>query len=451
MRPTVGEQRHDVVGKAVTTHRIESMATLLALWWTLHVVVIIYFRSDNSYDALESTSNGSFLNQAQVVSYAALGLGFVLRTVVHLARRRAVWLYFLSGYMFWAALSITWSESPDLSLRRFVEFLLVCIGSIGVGGFYAEINGGEVRLARHLVIAGMIALMAMLPALVGELTLQNLLNPAWSPQIRRISAELPYSFAFGLLAAIVLLTASGPAVVQRRPLFQWLSGVFLLGGLLLFKARALIIFTIAIGVLLYFFSRRKGQGFVPAFLILLAIAIPLAFITGSTVSSTIGEFFARGEGAQTLGNLDGRLPLWDFVLADWQKYPWTGAGFGAYWTPSKLVQVWSHIHWNAPLAHNGFLDELVATGVVGLALILLFLLFGVFAMSVGLRSRLGHYRSVVLAFLLLLLVSNFTDSLFQFYFRCPFFFTLMFLTCCCCAASHRVEVLRVGFPPDRIR
>jgi exopolysaccharide production protein ExoQ len=64
----------------------------------------------------------------------------------------------------------------------------------------------------------------------------------------------------------------------------------------------------------------------------------------------------------------GRTEIWASLIPDVAREPMLGAGFGGFWTPETRE---SH---RIGEAHNGYLDEVLQLGVVGLFLLALFLL-----------------------------------------------------------------------------
>jgi exopolysaccharide production protein ExoQ len=66
----------------------------------------------------------------------------------------------------------------------------------------------------------------------------------------------------------------------------------------------------------------------------------------------------------------GRLPLWDAAFQAAMQRPWLGYGYSGFWNEdSKIVQsIWAAIEWQAPSAHNGYLDIMLQIGLIGLAL-----------------------------------------------------------------------------------
>ncbi len=75
--------------------------------------------------------------------------------------------------------------------------------------------------------------------------------------------------------------------------------------------------------------------------------------------------------------LTGRTDIWSLVFDMIQKKPWFGYGYFGFWNgwDSDAAYVWRAFNWDAPNAHNGFIDTWVQLGFVGLALFLLGLYF----------------------------------------------------------------------------
>jgi len=103
--------------------------------------------------------------------------------------------------------------------------------------------------------------------------------------------------------------------------------------------------------------------------------------------------------------LTGRTILWRFVLEEISFHPWFGVGFGSFWgigDTSPAVIFGAGFISTARQGHNGYLDILLTTGIVGL------IFFSVFMMTTflyGIRSSYygkvtGSYNTGAIEFLL---------------------------------------------------
>src|SRR5262249_3720907 len=72
----------------------------------------------------------------------------------------------------------------------------------------------------------------------------------------------------------------------------------------------------------------------------------------------------------------GRTGVWQYVLARWQQNPYFGEGFGALWQAGDEMSAYlkaAQLQWVMNEAHNGYLDVLAQTGIIGLSLLTVFL------------------------------------------------------------------------------
>lgn len=105
--------------------------------------------------------------------------------------------------------------------------------------------------------------------------------------------------------------------------------------------------------------------------------------------------------------LTGRVWIWDFVLAKHSEAFWLGHGFGSFWgmgadTPAIREDLPSVREFGQ--AHNGYLDVLVQTGVVGLSLLGLML---VYVVGLGIKrvvSDVSDWQKVALCMNIILFV-----------------------------------------------
>ena len=123
-----------------------------------------------------------------------------------------------------------------------------------------------------------------------------------------------------------------------------------------------------------------------------------------------------------------RLDIWLFVVDEIGKRPWLGSGYGSFWAINPAVQPslksdqWFGTYAIINEAHDGYLDLLAMSGVVGLvsALVVVFRTIVIAGRAVGRAEpaeqawRTGHLARPTavfhMALLIGLLVHNVTES-----------------------------------------
>jgi exopolysaccharide production protein ExoQ len=412
------------------------VAGALLFWWVLHLGILLNSGSDLSR-ALQATEEGSWLNQFQVGLLGALGLTAIFPALKRLRRAGCSWPYWFLAYVSWSGISLFWSLSPELGIRRFGEFLLISVGSIGIGaGYYGRSFGGPFTLLKHLWLAGVVAVIFCIPVLVGELSIDNLLDPAWTTSLRAFGPEVGFAAGFALIGSLAVRRIWSSHI----SLFGKALTIALFALLLLLKSRSLVAFTIVVFTVVYVKIREKTPTFIAVALISLATFLLVSSIAAAAApdpQSVILAFIARGDSPNALTLVNGRVPLWLHVWNDALQHLWFGVGFGSYWTSAQLSEVWSIVQWKAPFAHNGYLEELVQTGIIGLSLFAAFCFAAVRDLMRRMRGRVRIPVVIVLAWLAMFLLLNLFDSILQFYFKVPFFFTLTALSACCAAETFR--------------
>lgn len=396
--------------------------TVLLLWWVVKILLTVVSRFNPS-QALTNTEHGSLATEIPIFLYGAIGAIHLIAARKRLVIHRRSWFKWYVAYLVWSALTLTWSDDFGLSWRRYVALLLVSVGSIGLGaGYYSN---ARLRLARHAVIAGLIATAAVIFVSYDGITLEALSNPAWEPAARSYGPVLVFAASYGLLSSLYLNDQS-----RKRFAYSCAAFIFTLTVLLL-KSRSLIVFTILSAALLIALTRnlRRSSAVVAAYG---CIGVVLVLIFAQQLRDDLGrtalQFYSRGNNMLTLEELNGRLPLWNYLWTDVQQHFWDGVGFGAYWNVQRMSAAWNAVQWPAVVAHNGFLDEALQTGVFGLGLITAAFgtgMYSVWRIHRGLKSPMA---ALVLCWLLLFVLLNCFDSLFQSVFNLPFLLCLMSLS-----------------------
>lgn len=198
------------------------------------------------------------------------------------------------------------------------------------------------------------------------------------------------------LAAVVFWTAG-----KRR--FRFLSGVGIVvavGLIILSTSVAALVTLLGSFVIFAFYKGMRWDA-----------RLKMAFVIAALLigGGTGWWMFDNYENILTaLGRdptLTGRTTLWISVIESIRQHPWIGYSYGAFWNARSeaALMTWNQIGWDAPHAHNGYLEILLDVGVVGAIL---------FGLSFGLtfsralqwirhhRTRSGLWPVTFLSFML---------------------------------------------------
>jgi O-antigen ligase len=172
-------------------------------------------------------------------------------------------------------------------------------------------------------------------------------------------AQHPVAASAILGLALLILLAGGPALTGfSRPAF--LLRVALFGtGLILGQTRG-VLAALALGSLLALWLGGRRQ------ILARYLAVPLVIGAGIfgflLAHASVIAYLSRGQSATTFTTLNGRVPLWHLALNSISGRWMTGFGYGA-----ARVILFQRVDW-AGEAHSAWIELLISTGMVGLAL-----------------------------------------------------------------------------------
>jgi exopolysaccharide production protein ExoQ len=136
----------------------------------------------------------------------------------------------------------------------------------------------------------------------------------------------------------------------------------------------------------------------------------LALIAGVAVSAI---FFNVGL-VEKLGRdptLTGRTEIWHDVL-ELAPNPYVGAGFESFWLGKRLEIIWSRHWWHPNEAHNGYLEVYLNLGWCGVALLALLMWSGYWNILKRLR-RAPEIGSIAMAFFFVATIYSLTEAGFR--------------------------------------
>lgn len=363
----------------VTLTRARFLGTLLLVFALFFILIGASPFSKIGGQVIEQ-AQGNVVNQMAWSLFAALGL-IALWANPFQARKFFLASFPLMMLLVWCALSIFWAPDVFIASRRFIRLVFGIIAAAGIAvavpslrtfhrtvlvvigvamfinftsvflvpGLARDEGGNLIGMYSHRNTAGLISTIAFF---------------CWFSAARWSSDRLSRFFLYigsGIWCIFTFFTASKTSIILS------------------------VLSPIAVITLTHIVQRYGISAWVSfAALFLVAMIFLLIFIilTGPTLDEIVGTFLPDP-------TMTGRTILWRFLLEEISFHPWLGVGFGSFWgtgDTSPAVVFGAAFISRVNQGHNGYLDILVTTGVVGL------ILFSIFMMSTFLYGmRLLYY------------------------------------------------------------
>jgi len=364
--------------------RRSSVSFALLLLYAAATLITFQVREDREALFTEGLSAQNRI-QVVVVLLAAVW-GFFLVT-----SRRVVVSEAFAGPRVWVtlllllyAVAVLWAITPALSLFRVVELSMLWILSLHT------FSNPDARRRLLILLIAMVSL-----GLVSAAVSRGTLN-VFGSNFTRSNSLAPIAAALLLFSVDAVLRLGGS---PRRVLGVLVSLWLFIRFDSLATTGALVI---AGGVFIAWRVRGKSARVVALTVIAAGFVIALLEprFGPNAMLSRLGSSYGREEVLVT--NWTGRVPLWEFMLADVNEHL---LGFGL--AADRLVSLRDtagEIGWDALHAHSGFMAAIYAGGPIAL-----FLVAGWVAATYRLfRHSSRPNRSVGLAVVTLLVVNNFT-------------------------------------------
>jgi len=348
----------------------------------------------------------------------AIYLGLILASAIVLAGRQSAVLKFLTLntpmllFTLYCAVSVTWSDYPDVALKRWIRLL---------GDF--------------------------------TMVIIVLTDPDRTRAIKRILANV----GFVLIPVSVLLIKYYPDAARFYDPYtgrQYVSGVAtdknmlgmtcLIYGLaalwrflLLYRekksrerTRRMIAHGSLLAMVFWLFSSADSMTSLSCFFMGAGLLVATTFLKTARkpvivhlmVGTIVGVSFAvlflqvGGGALQSMGRnstLTGRTEIWAVIL-NFAGNPLFGTGYDSFWLGKRLEKIWASGSYLMGIneAHNGYLETYLNLGWIGVALLVLLVVTGYRNVLAALRvnSDLGRLR---LSFLVVAVVYNFTEAAFR--------------------------------------
>lgn len=403
----------------------------LALPWSFFLVLLAgtKFRVRDATASLDGALDAQVAMELAV--FAMVGIGAVAAWLAAADRRPVTsGEKAIAAYVGIALLSVAWSESPMLTLVRagqLAVLALMAVVAVRVLTPGRALWAGSVAVSLHVLAFSAMAL--LLPDAYGIADSERPGRFSWFAVHPIEVGTLAAIGALGLLSAALFIPRAQRPRLLGMPV--WLLIVPLVGVLLLANTRgALLAFVAAAGLLV--FLRMHGTLRWPLALVG-AAAVPLFVVFGpdfelwlhslATDYPAMDSLFFRGQGVETVLEMNGRLQLWDDLRPAIVEQLMGGYGYLA----SRPVLL-DAAYW-AAYAHNAVLQSLLDLGVVGTVALLA--VVGV-SLSAARRTDLGSWlRPAVTTIAVFLVVNSISTESFA---GAPGFDALVLFLCAACAA-----------------
>ncbi len=263
----------------------------------------------------------------------------------------------------WAVVSMAWSDSPAVTGKRLVVFVMDALLAYTIA---RTLSVMEMALW-GFATTGTVALIALYVDAV-----QQRIFSVFNADYRFAGVMQPNYQAMNLVVGILC----GLTVLQyRERAAKWLVPMigFALALLYLTRSRlsAAICLVLAAWMVLRLARERMNVQTRAMVVIagLLVVVPAVIYFGGQNAGGTAQSVFMMGRSdVENTSSLSNRAPLWSELMESAEARPLLGYGYGGYWTPQRSERVSLDQGWIVPHAHNTYLDEALALGVVGVLL-----------------------------------------------------------------------------------
>ena len=335
------------------------VGALLLAWMTLHPF------ADLGSQEIKDAATGN-----EVPTYLAFGcLGVLALTLALRENWRGLSTLLTPAFVLfagWIVVSVILSQDPGTSVRRLA--LTACV--IAVAAALMLLPKSQHELMRWLALTSLVLLAACyLGILLAPSVAMHLATDAQEPQLagnwRGVFGHK--NMAAGVMAMLVFV---GIYVVRSG---AWLSGVAITLLSLVF-----LVYTAgksSLALTLVVLALTSVLGLVRPFWLRAGMLLsPLLLLNLFSVGTVL--FDGVAELAQQLpldASFTGRADIWSFAVESLRQRLATGYGFAAFWGTDMIRNLPEGKEWAefASHSHNGYLDTALATGLPGLALLLI--------------------------------------------------------------------------------
>ncbi|MCF6328795.1 MAG: O-antigen ligase family protein [Henriciella sp.] len=267
---------------------------------------------------------------------------------------------FMLALIILAGLSCLWSIDPGLSQRRGLAIAMTCFAGMFIGSRY----DWKTLLRMFGMVWLTVSVLSFLTALLnpGFGVMQDVHAGAWT------GLYFEKNQLGGNMARAAFL--SGFLFLMDRPWRKlWAFGAVLCAVMVLLTTSMTSLLGLLLGIAVLSIGAWMKRGLLTGLVITWAGVVVAGIFAVVMIFAPDLIFAALGRDP----SLTGRTDIWAALVDMIGQRPWFGYGYGAFWASESEPAYWVRevLGWDAPTAHNGWLEVALALGLVGLACLVL--------------------------------------------------------------------------------
>jgi O-antigen ligase len=269
-------------------------------------------------------------------------------------------------YFIWAFLSVLWTDDLPLTLRKLGVLALVSLGALAFATRFS---------LREIVWFSFFSTMVYaVIGLVTELSFGTFIP--WASAYHFSGTLHPNTQ--GINCSIMLISALYLARTSegRSRLLFLIATIAALILLILTKSRTSFASAIIAIIAGWVLSSSTSRRLTLLITVILGGALFL-ILFGESLMPSLREGVLLGRDSEDVGTLSGRTLVWEMCMLFVAKHPFTGYGYGAFWTPKRALEIMSFQEWDVSTAHSVFIDLTLSLGLPGVILYVLLLVIGI--------------------------------------------------------------------------
>jgi exopolysaccharide production protein ExoQ len=386
----------------------------LAKWVAMQIeflLVLLFFVPLGGDVSATAQGGSSFFRTATIAMLLGASLGLIhhIGRVLDLIKRTLpILLLFL-----WFFVSAAWASYPDLTVRRAGAYVVIYLIALSLAVSMESPTDFQKPLYRGLFIVFVLNLVAL-----RGLTATDMAMGTYGIYAAKNAA--------GAVALYVVIVTSFSVVLGTRLTTKALSLVIVVmawGFLIASRAKTSLGIAVVLSIALPFLGYTLTQAKPYRLLVVVGgiFLLGCAFFAFQVFNLTGQELELAVVGDTTFTD---RTAIWTGLAENIRTRPWEGCGFGSFWSTGQLfnpILGARRDEWfmSAELineAHNGYIDIVLQTGFIGLAIYLVVIVRSIWACCSAISaSQLKPPERVactmILGFSVALALGNLTESL----------------------------------------